>query len=99
MLKRACRAERSTATRLQPGSPEPLAQPGTIGGGRGRGPLDRYHCGAFAQLQADRRINAGESCTGTKPPIGSEAATRKGRQDNSDGSMPRSRLQRHAGWR
>lgn len=36
----------------------------------------------------------GESGTGTKPPIGSEVAIRRGRQDSSGGSMPRSRILR-----
>jgi len=52
-----------------------------------------------APLRNSIRIGASgqeESCTGTKPPIGSGAATRKGRQDNSGGSMPRSRIQRRS---
>ena len=34
------------------------------------------------------------SCTGMKPPMALDAAGRKGRQDNSGGWMPRSRIQR-----
>jgi len=48
-------------------------------------------------LRSSRRIGAsrvGDSCTGIKPPIGSEAAVRYGRQENSGGSMPCSRIQR-----
>ena len=50
-------------------------------------------------LRNSRRMGAsrlGGSCIGTKPPNGSDAATRNGRQDNSGGSMPRSRIQRRS---
>ena len=53
-----------------------------------------------APLRSSSRMGVsrlGESCTGTKLPNGSDAATRNGRQDNSGGSMPRSRIQ-HRSW-